>query len=78
LLRPPSSRIFRDGEGGPQPQGGFFVVRLARRGRLEGPHSIERETAHYSVFHLDVVRTFMSALSGRPEGLHYTGVKNAL
>src|SRR3954469_1093529 len=29
------------------------------------------------MFRLDVVRTFRSAVCGRPEGLHYIGVKNA-
>ena len=36
------------------------------------------EARGYGVFHVDVVRTFRSAVSGRPEGLHYIGVKNAL
>src|SRR4249919_466781 len=31
-----------------------------------------------SVFHSGVVRTFRSAVSGRPEGLHYIGVKDAV
>ena len=30
------------------------------------------------VFHSGVVRTSRSAVSGRPQGLHYFGVKNAV
>ena len=30
------------------------------------------------VFDFGVVRTFRSAVSGRPEGLHYIGVENAI
>ena len=45
---------------------------------MPGPHltPVGVNLPFQSVFRLLVVRTFRSAVSGRPEGLHYIGTEN--